>query len=395
MSRVFISYTHDNDEHTKRVRALGTKLRRDGIDLVVDADKEPAGPDEGWPAWSEKQAASADLLLLVVTRSFERCWNGEAPAGMRLGATHEIKVIRNRIYDAGYYTSFCRVLLVNAADAQYVPLVLKGLQTFDSNDTQSYEGLLAWLRGALAPPAADAAAPGTAPSGWSPARPGFEWTLADRTQQFTTYQQMITGTTAERALLVRGAGNCGKTVLLAQFLSYAQHQGLMRVLVDLKGCPALDDVFRNLLELGAARLPRAAQSSPAERGYWLLQDFETSAAPVVLIFDVYEKAPEPVRDWIEGRLLVRLGSFAHVVIVIAGREIPDVSRQTSSNLSVSADLAPIVDVNSWLDWNRRLGKCLNLTADHVEAFMAIFKGDPGLLSASIETLGLRYRAAEA
>src|SRR6185295_2902030 len=97
--------------------------------------------------------------------------------------------------------------------AQYVPLVLKGLQTFDSNDTQSYEGLLAWLRGALAPPAADAAAPGTAPSGWSPARPGFEWTLADRTQQFTTYQQMITGTTAERALLVRGAGNCGKTVL--------------------------------------------------------------------------------------------------------------------------------------------------------------------------------------
>jgi hypothetical protein len=53
MPRVFISYSHDSDEHKAKVRAFAKRLRGDAIDLVLDEDKEPGGPDEGWPAWCE------------------------------------------------------------------------------------------------------------------------------------------------------------------------------------------------------------------------------------------------------------------------------------------------------------------------------------------------------
>jgi hypothetical protein len=34
------------------------------------------------------------------------------------------------------------------------------------------------------------------------------------------------------------------------------------------------------------------------------------------VLDTYEKAAEPVRDWIEGRLLNRLGSMLSLAVVI-------------------------------------------------------------------------------
>ncbi len=43
MQRVFISYTHDSEEHQKRVYALADRLRGDGVNVVFDRDCMP-----GW-----------------------------------------------------------------------------------------------------------------------------------------------------------------------------------------------------------------------------------------------------------------------------------------------------------------------------------------------------------
>ncbi len=49
---VFISYTHDSDEHLDRVLEFSNKLRAEGIDAVLDQYEE--SPPEGWPRWIDK-----------------------------------------------------------------------------------------------------------------------------------------------------------------------------------------------------------------------------------------------------------------------------------------------------------------------------------------------------
>jgi hypothetical protein len=150
---------------------------------------------------------------------------------MRLGATNETTVIRNRVYKAGYYTAFCRVVVLAPGDSQYVPDRLAGLQVFHAKDLESYQGLLTWLRG----PADAKQVIAAGRVAWPEERPGFEWNLADRTPEFQTFQGIVTGRCAERVFLIRGDGNRGKTVLLAELLSYSQHQGLLRILSISKG----------------------------------------------------------------------------------------------------------------------------------------------------------------
>lgn len=51
--RVFISYSHDNEEHKARVYDLAKRLRADGLTVIIDHDMLPGGPPEGWSVWSE------------------------------------------------------------------------------------------------------------------------------------------------------------------------------------------------------------------------------------------------------------------------------------------------------------------------------------------------------
>lgn len=47
---VFISYSHDSDEHRDRVLALSERLRQDGIKTLLD-QYENGSPSQGWPRW--------------------------------------------------------------------------------------------------------------------------------------------------------------------------------------------------------------------------------------------------------------------------------------------------------------------------------------------------------
>lgn len=132
MPRVFISYTHESPEHKARVHALADYLRESGVTVVLDRDCPPGGPDEGWDKWSEKQAQYSDIVLLVFSASYRRCWDGEQPDGVRLGASHETRVLYRRIYNAGQQIQFCRVVVVNEADKAHIPDLIAGLHVFDA-----------------------------------------------------------------------------------------------------------------------------------------------------------------------------------------------------------------------------------------------------------------------
>ena len=67
--KVFISYSHDSDEHIDRVVDLSNRLRENGIDCQIDQYEE--SPPEGWPRWMTKQIKGARFVLVVCTEKYE------------------------------------------------------------------------------------------------------------------------------------------------------------------------------------------------------------------------------------------------------------------------------------------------------------------------------------
>ena len=48
--QVFISYSHDSDEHREKVLGLAERLRQDGLDAQLDQYVKGT-PEQGWPRW--------------------------------------------------------------------------------------------------------------------------------------------------------------------------------------------------------------------------------------------------------------------------------------------------------------------------------------------------------
>src|SRR5262245_51052447 len=71
---VFISYSWDSDEHSKRVLDLSKRLEADGFDVRLDRSNKIA-PPEGWLRWMRTQIKSASHVLLVCTEQYyDRFW---------------------------------------------------------------------------------------------------------------------------------------------------------------------------------------------------------------------------------------------------------------------------------------------------------------------------------
>lgn len=95
--KVFISYSHDSDEHKKFVLDLANKLRKDGVDCSIDQNiLSPQGPEQGWPNWMWKMIEWADFVLVMFTPLYAKSWLGD---GDRRGAIHEGAIITKHIYD--------------------------------------------------------------------------------------------------------------------------------------------------------------------------------------------------------------------------------------------------------------------------------------------------------
>jgi hypothetical protein len=78
MTQVFISYSHDDDAHKERVASLAERLRREAdLQVVIDQDQLPGGPDVGWSQWSERQVREADKVLAICTATYCQRFDGK------------------------------------------------------------------------------------------------------------------------------------------------------------------------------------------------------------------------------------------------------------------------------------------------------------------------------
>ena len=105
--RVFISYSHDSEEHADRVLALANALCDGGIDVILDRYAHRAA--EGWPFWMEQNLEAAKFVLMVCTENYRR-----RVMALDTGVHWEAELIQNRIcYGA-------------AACAWFIPTLLPG-----------------------------------------------------------------------------------------------------------------------------------------------------------------------------------------------------------------------------------------------------------------------------
>ena len=121
--RVFISYSHDSEDHRNHVQDLSKRLLADGIDCRLD-EYEPS-PPEGWPRWMSTQIDQAEFVLVICTETYNRRADGKESPGIGHGANWEGLLITQQIFeDAGRNNKFIPVLL-RESDALHVPKFLK------------------------------------------------------------------------------------------------------------------------------------------------------------------------------------------------------------------------------------------------------------------------------
>lgn len=95
--KVFISYSHDSDEHRKFVWELADRLKLDGIDCLIDQDIDfPQGPRQGWTKWMMEKIKWADFVLIMFTPLYAESFRGD---GNRRGSMYEGAIITQQIYN--------------------------------------------------------------------------------------------------------------------------------------------------------------------------------------------------------------------------------------------------------------------------------------------------------
>ncbi|MCK9605885.1 MAG: TIR domain-containing protein [Methylomonas sp.] len=385
MTSVFISYSHDDVLHQQRVYALADRLLKDGVNVILDRDCGSGGPNEGWAKWSEMQADKTAIVLPVFTPAYRKCWDGEQPPNMRLGAIHELKVIYQRLYKAGSNIDFCRILTFEDEHRNSIPTFLEGLPVFDVQ--RDYDQIIAWLRWKGAAPEPNTS---TSEISWPNIPDDYPWPLADRADQLITFKGMIRGTTRERIFLLEGASNTGKTSLLSAFFNLAKSVELDAVFLDLKGCSSLEDLFDTLaLEANDSILPAFHSANGDARKIALLQDLKNLRKPLLIGFDTYQHIAPDVADWLESQFLRRVEQCPGLLILIAGQKVPDPTKYPWGTLAMPHQLQAIREKKYWREYAERVLKKSNITDEYIEAALHIYQGDPGATSAFLQSITLK------
>ncbi len=144
---VFISYSHDSEDHSARVRGLEASLMRDGCDCRLDVHKDT---DEDWPLWMTRQLGEADFILCVVTETYSCRFSDKEQPNVGLGVVWEAGLIRRLLFGEKFRNARVFPLLFDRNDSPHIPLELRGYSQFVLDDDSGYEALLRTVHGRVA-----------------------------------------------------------------------------------------------------------------------------------------------------------------------------------------------------------------------------------------------------
>ncbi|MCX6380361.1 MAG: SUMF1/EgtB/PvdO family nonheme iron enzyme [Armatimonadetes bacterium] len=123
--RVFISYKRETSgDHNQRVYDLADTLRGHGIDAWID--EYDLHHSYTWEEWMEGQIRNADFVLVICSQAYFEYVERRVSAGGGQGVLHEMKIMRNALYDSpGVNPKFLPVLLPTCVNS-HIPTPLRG-----------------------------------------------------------------------------------------------------------------------------------------------------------------------------------------------------------------------------------------------------------------------------
>lgn len=73
--KLFISYSHDSEQHVDNVSNLVTRLRAAGVECILDQDLLTS-PPAGWLQWVQDAIKDIDFILVICTHDYDRRTQG-------------------------------------------------------------------------------------------------------------------------------------------------------------------------------------------------------------------------------------------------------------------------------------------------------------------------------
>lgn len=143
---IFISYSHDSEEHRDKVLALAERLREDGLDAQLDQYVKGA-PEQGWPRWMLDQIDAAEFVLCVCTPTYYRRFRGHEEPGRGKGVDWEGAVITQEIYNAKSQTLKFVPVTLSPGLNDSIPEPLRPLTRYEVTSETGYADLYAFIRG--------------------------------------------------------------------------------------------------------------------------------------------------------------------------------------------------------------------------------------------------------
>ncbi len=127
---VFLSYSHDTQDHKKWVLELATRLRNSGIDAIID--QWELGPGDDLPHFMETHLTAADRVLMICTERYvEKANSGSGGVG------YEKMIITSDLLSKIDSNKVIPVVRQNASNE--VPTFLKSKLYIDFSKAEDYE----------------------------------------------------------------------------------------------------------------------------------------------------------------------------------------------------------------------------------------------------------------
>lgn len=203
--KVFISYSWDTKEHKAWVKALGERLRGDGVDVTLD--HWHLVPGDQVPAFMESSVREANYVLIVCTPRYEN--RSDTRKG---GVGYEGDVITGEVMTSGNQRKFIPLLRIGAW-SEAAPSWLSGKYHLDFSGNpyseDSYQDLLTTILGTRPTP------PPVVPSrGVQPTSQGVrvEGAISEDFQPIR-----ITGVIVDEISVPRGDGTRGSALYRVPF----------------------------------------------------------------------------------------------------------------------------------------------------------------------------------
>ncbi len=137
--RVFISYSHDAQDHMDRVLQLSDRLRAEGVDCRVD--QYELSPPEGWPRWMINQIEGANFVLVICTQTYNRRFRGKEARGKGKGVKWEGAILTQELYEAEANNTKFIPVLFSAQDITHIPIALRSATHYRLDAQEGYEAL--------------------------------------------------------------------------------------------------------------------------------------------------------------------------------------------------------------------------------------------------------------